>query len=283
MGSGMWTTTSFANYTTTTKAVNLSAIGTFDGLDNSQIFKAKKIADDMNPYNIVRECLDTSEHPQTKPVILAIDVTGSMGQAGVEVASKINVFMTELYNKFTDIEFCIMGIGDLAYDHCPIQMSQFESDVRIAEHLDKVYFEFGGGGNHYESYTAAWYMGLYHTKLDCWKRNKKGIIITIGDEPINPYLPKNALSSITGDNLEADVETKQLYDEVIEKFNVFHIDVEHNSRWSNHMDEKKRGYESIIGDHYYQCNLNSITETIITIIKRGFAEDQSSHNHEISW
>lgn len=34
-------------------------------------------------------------------------------------------------------------------------MSQFESDVRIAEVLDKIYMEHGGRGNAYESYTAA--------------------------------------------------------------------------------------------------------------------------------
>lgn len=83
----------------------------------------------------------------------------------------------------------IMGIGDLAYDGCPIQVSQFESDIRIAEQLDKIYFEFGGGGNSFESYTAAWYFGSRHTKLDCLNRGKKGIIITMGDEQLNPYLP----------------------------------------------------------------------------------------------
>ena len=67
--------------------------------------------------------------------------------------------MTKLYEDITDVEFMIMGIGDLAYDNSPIQISQFESDIRIAEQLDKLWFENGGGGNDYESYTAAWYMG----------------------------------------------------------------------------------------------------------------------------
>lgn len=103
-----------------------------------------------------------------------------------------------------------MGIGDLSYDRFPIQASQFESDIRIAEQLEKVYFEFGGGGNFYESYTAAWYFGARHTKLDCWNRGKKGIIITIGDERLNPYLPRTAyycgLSNATGDSLEDTVK-----------------------------------------------------------------------------
>ena len=96
-----------------------------------------------------------------------------MGQTAVEIAKRLNEIMTKLYGQIKDVEFMIMGIGDLAYDTYPIQASQFESDIRIAEQLDKIYFEFGGGGNWFESYTAAWYFGSRHTKLDCWNRAKK--------------------------------------------------------------------------------------------------------------
>lgn len=50
----------------------------------------------LDPKNVIRECCDTEEHPNTIPVILALDVTGSMGQAAVEVAKKLNVIMTKL-------------------------------------------------------------------------------------------------------------------------------------------------------------------------------------------
>ena len=283
MGGGYWTTTSFANYTVSSKAVNLSTSGTIDGLDNAQIFKSYSLDSTMDPKNVIRECLDTEEHPNTKPVIVAIDVTGSMGQAGVEVASKLNTIMTDLYKEFTDIEFCVMGIGDLAYDHAPIQISQFESDVRIAEHLDKVWFEFGGGGNSYESYTAAWYMGCYHTKLDCWKRDQKGVIITIGDEMLNPYLSASVLSSKVGDPLQVDVGTKELYDVAKEKYEIYHIDVKHGGRWDNHMDKKKESFEGIIGDHYYQSNINAIADTIVEIVKRSFGGSGTANSGEISW
>jgi hypothetical protein len=162
----------------------------------------------------MRECRDSEEHPETVPVILALDVTGSMSAAAVEIAKKLNVIMTNLYDQVKDVEFMIMGIGDLYCDRGSIQISQFESDIRIAEQLDKIWFEFGGGGNFWESYSAAWYMGSRHCDLDCWKRGKKGIIITMGDERLNPYLPEEALMLQTGDDLEADVKTEDLYEEV---------------------------------------------------------------------
>ena len=49
-----------------------------------------------------------------------------MGSAAAEVAKKLNEVMTRLYEEVTDVEFLVMGIGDLAYDNAPIQASQFE-------------------------------------------------------------------------------------------------------------------------------------------------------------
>ena len=180
MGGGTWTRDAFTSYTATTKAMNVALDGSILTTTNStqDIFKERRLHDSLNPKNVIRECLDTEEHPNTIPIILGLDVTGSMGKAAIEVAKKLNVVMTKLYEKVQDVEFLIMGIGDLSCDKAPIQASQFESDIRIAEQLDKIYFEFGGGGNAYESYTAAWYFGINHTRLDCWKRGKKGIIIT---------------------------------------------------------------------------------------------------------
>ena len=186
MGSGSWTTTSFVNYATS-RGYETDTRGTItSNYSNQEMFKAKNIDASLDPKGVIRECCDSKEHPNTFPVILALDVTGSMGQAAVEISKRLNNIMTKLYEQVEDIEFMVMGIGDLSYDSCPIQASQFESDIRIAEQLEKVYFEFGGGGNSYESYTAAWYFGARHTKLDCWNRGKKGIIITIGDERLNP-------------------------------------------------------------------------------------------------
>ena len=192
-----------------------------------QVYRSRMLNEQLNPKNVIRECCNSDEHPNTIPVILALDVTGSMGGACQETAEALGVIMEQLYKKFKDIEIMVMGIGDLAYDDAPIQISQFESDVRIAEWLDKIYMEHGGGGNSYESYTAAWYMGLRHTKLDAYdKQGRKGIIITMGDEPLNPYLPKSELSNVTGDSLQGDIETKDLFKDASEKFDIYHIAVD---------------------------------------------------------
>lgn len=160
MGSGSWDTKSFVSYSTA-RGYDTDSRGVVTGsYSNQEMFKAKNIDAALDPKGVIRECCDNEEHPNTLPVILALDVTGSMGQTAVEIAKRLNEIMTKLYGQIKDVEFMIMGIGDLAYDTYPIQASQFESDIRIAEQLDKIYFEFGGGGNWFESYTAAWYFRI---------------------------------------------------------------------------------------------------------------------------
>lgn len=265
MGCGSWTRDSYVSYSTT-MGRSVSTSGAISGsYSNQDMFKARTIDSALDPKNVIRECCDTEEHPSTIPVILALDVTGSMGESAVEVAKKLNIIMTKLYEKITDVEFMIMGIGDLSCDYHPIQASQFESDVRIAEQLDKIYFEFGGGGNNYESYTAAWYFGSRHTKLDCLNRGRKGIIITMGDEQLNPYLPYKSLSAVTGDNLQNHVETKDLYEEASQKFNIYHLDVDHHRRWDE--VEIVKSFKKYLDDtHFRRVNMDSITNEIVDII-----------------
>lgn len=288
MGSGSWSMDSYAKYSHATRGVSLDSTGAMDtSMTNQEMFKARRLDEALNPLNVIRECCDSEEHPNTVPVILGLDVTGSMGESAVEVAKKLNVIMTDLYDKIEDVEFLIMGIGDLSYDDCPIQVSQFESDIRIAEQLDKIYFEFGGGGNYYESYTATWYFGSRHTKLDCWERGKKGIIITMGDERINPYLPHKALSKVTGDNLQGDIETEELYEEAKEKFDIYHLDVKHGRDWD---------YENIISswknyldkNHFKTVTMDSISNTITDIIINSVSNSDNNSvavngSNEIVW
>lgn len=284
MGGGSWTTQSFTTYSTVTKGATLDSLGNMvTTMSNQEMFKAKRVDKALNPYNVMRECRDSEEHPETTPVILALDVTGSMGDAAVEVAKKLNVIMTKLYDQVKDVEFMIMGIGDLYCDDGPIQISQFESDIRIAEQLDKLWFEFGGGGNMSESYTAAWYMGSRHCDLDCWKRGKKGIIITMGDERLNPYLPEQSLMLQTGDDLEADVETKNLYEEASEKFDIYHIQVDHGRSWDKDGIIKSFG---ILGDNFKRANMDNIADVIVDIImnrNETATEVVQTSEYGISW
>ena len=290
MGGGRWTRDTFATYSANVGRT-VDSTGSIAGNYRAQeMFKQRRIAPELDPKNVIRECCDSEEHPNTKPVILALDVTGSMGGASVKVAKELNVIMTELYEKVQDVEFMIMGIGDLSYDNAPIQASQFESDIRIAEQLDKIYFEAGGGGNAYESYTAAWYFGLNQCKLDCWKRGKKGIIITLGDEPLNPYLPMSPLELSTGNKIQDNVETDELFKEVIQKYDVYHLAVEdrETSYW-RYADRIKSSFGKYLDENHLKVvNMDNLANTIVGIVvdsEKNITEEtvNTDENGEISW
>ena len=282
MGYGYWTRSSFVSYSLS-RGRKVNADGTLDKkLTDRQIYSQSGLHPRLDPKGVVRECCDSEEHPGTIPVILALDVTGSMGSASAEVAKKMNEVMTSLYSRIRDVEFMVMGIGDLAYDRAPIQISQFESDIRIAEQLDLIYMEHGGGGNSYESYTAAWYMGLYHTRLDCLKRGKKGLIITMGDETLNPYLPKAPLSSVTGDSLQSDVETPSLYREAIKKFDIYHIHVCHR-QVDRYLEGVRDSFGKLLPEgHLKEAAVEEISDTIVKIVT-DFSGQSSPSGPEIAW
>ena len=268
MGSGSWSVSNYAAYACSTGHGYDAECCTIarDYTSSSQAFTAHQIDKAMDPKNVLRECCDNEEHPATIPVILALDVTGSMGSTAIEVQKKLNPIMVEIYKRVKDAEIMVMAIGDLAYDNSPIQISQFESDIRIAENLHKIQFENGGGGNDYESYTAAWYMGLKHCKLDCWKRGKKGLIITMGDEPINPYLPCYQLNEATGDTCQSDVETPKLFKEASEKFDIYHISVE--SRSYPNQTRERSTFAKVIGEqHALVSSVDKISDKIISIVE----------------
>lgn len=271
MGHGRWAREQFDTYARVTGRI-VREDGVIAGNYTAQeMYTSRALHPKLNPKGVIRECCDTNEHPETIPVILALDVTGSMGQSAVEIAKKLNVIMTDLYTKVKDVEFMIMGIGDVMYDRAPIQASQFESDIRIAEQLDLLYFEGGGGGNYFESYTGAWYFAAHHTRLDCWKRGKKGIIITIGDEPCNPYIPLDGryvnFANYMGDTLQGDVDTADLLRDVREKYDLYHLVVEHNAPSKRRATENVNSFARYIGkDHVKVVTVESLTNQLVSLI-----------------
>lgn len=290
MGGGTWTRTSFCTYSTSVgRSVDTSTGEVSGSYTAQQMFKSVKLDSMLDPKNVLRECCDSDEHPNTVPVILALDVTGSMGTAAVDVAKNLSPIMESIFDKVSDVEFMIMGIGDVECDESPIQASQFESDIRIASQLDRLYFEFGGGGNAYESYTAPWYFGIHNTKLDCWNRGKKGIIITMGDELLNPVLAVNrGLNESLGCTEQSNVETSELYPEVAEKFDVYHITVDHGNRNKDSLERIKKSFVKYLGQNYRECTINELKDTIVDIIVNNDNVSNSNNTTEnkveyISW
>lgn len=280
MGHGKWTAERFDAYASERYGVGADELEHLN-LRTQDVFRERCVNPALNPHGVMRKCHDSEEHPNTLPVILALDVTGSMGQAAVKTATRLNSIMTGIFcsGEIRDVEFCAMAIGDIHYDRAPIQISQFESDIRIAEQLDSVYFEGGGGGNDNESYSAAWYMGLEHCELHCWDRGKKGLIITMGDELPNPYLNAKELNRVTGDSLQADIGTAELLERAREKFEIYHLSVDdpHSSyRRNQRFYNLDAAWTKLLGEgHYRVVSIDGLHKAITEIVTEYAARQNS--------
>ncbi len=141
----------------------------------------KKMHDEMNPKNITfRECCDSELHPNTIPIQLYLDVTGSMGHIPHQmIKDGLPTLMgTLIENGVKDASLMFGAIGDHEADRCPLQVAQFESgDAELDMWLTRTYLEGNGGGNGGESYLLAWYFASKHVKIDSFnKRKVKGFV-----------------------------------------------------------------------------------------------------------
>ena len=89
-----------------------------------------------------------------------------------------------------------------------------------------------------ESYLLAWYFAATYVKTDAFeKRGEKGFLFTIGDEPCLTNLPKSAIDEIFPSGGQSSFSDTDLLRMAQEKFNVYHIHVNHIG-YNNHVAEK---------------------------------------------
>ena len=192
----------------------------------------------------VRESRDSVEHPESNPVIICLDVTGSMTKVVKVIHKNLSILMDLLASKgyLKDPQILFTAIGDYTTDSVPVQVSQFESDVRIEDALSNTFLEGGGGYSFEESYEMAAYVAARKTVTDSWeKRDKKGYMFIIGDEHPYPMVSRAAVKAIFGDDIQADIPTSVMFKEAKKKWNIFFIlpdDANHGkdtsviSKWS---------------------------------------------------
>jgi hypothetical protein len=202
-----------------------------------EIFTSRNINSSMNPHGVkIRESRDSSEHPNSLAIIIALDETGSMGTVPHYLVKEgLPLIMDSVIKKgVKDPQVLFLGIGDHECDESPLQVSQFESsDELLDKWLTDIYLEGRGGGNDGESYLLAWYFAAYHTEIDCFeKRKQKGFLFTIGDEPVLPEVPASFLKKTMGEGQYENYTAAYLLSKASEKYNVFHIHVKETSSGS---------------------------------------------------
>ena len=229
----------------------------------------------------VRESRDSAEHPHTTPIIIALDVTGSMYDTPEHMIKEQFPKLMEKLEQLgvQDPQLLFMAIGDHECDSYPIQTGQFESDTnKILDSLQSFYLEGGGGPNYGESYLLAWIIAGYHTEIDSfYKRGRKGYLFTVGDEP--------CLEEIMGDKLEkflkyqkgaSMITAEEALEKAREQYNIWHV---HISDASKRL--KRDAWEKLVGkDNLLESKSDEIANTIARTIGKFYTPESDSSNVE---
>jgi hypothetical protein len=196
----------------------------------AEVFQQRQINNAMSPYGVkVRESRDSEEHPNSVAIVVALDETGSMGTVPDHLVKEGFPHLMDKILKagIQDPQVLFLGIGDHECDRAPLQVSQYESSDELLEKwLTTVFLEGNGGGNNGESYALAWYFAGRHTSIDCHeKRGIKGLLFTIGDEPVLPDYSAQALEALMGPGQYSDETAQTLLAKAREKYHCFHVHI----------------------------------------------------------
>lgn len=238
-------------YDSGTRMLRSKSLG-YDTKSAHEIFEKRSLSNDMDPEGVkVRESRDSAEHPESVPIIVALDVTGSMGSVPHYLVKEGLPHMMEkiIEDGTPHPQVLFLGVGDHECDRAPLQVGQFESsDELLDKWLTDLYMEGGGGGNDGESYLLAWYFAANHTVSDHnEKRGKKGLLFTIGDEPCLKQVPQEALRRLMGKGQYQSYSAAELLEKAQEKYEVYHLHINHG--YHGRSDRVKDGWKQLLHDN----------------------------------
>ncbi|HEU4887560.1 MAG TPA: VWA domain-containing protein, partial [Thermoanaerobaculia bacterium] len=219
------------------------------GVPREAIFQQQHCHPLMDPKGVrVRESRDSEEHPESLGIVFALDVTGSMGEIPVLLATReLPKFMKVLTScSVRDPQVLFMAVGDATSDTAPLQVGQFETTAELMDQwLTRTFIESGGGGSGEESYELALYFLAQHTEMDCHvKRGRRGYLFLTGDE--NPYrtVSRHIVESVIGDRLDEDLAVGEVVAELQKTFVPFFLIPDQGRR-----AHCERVWRSLLGDH----------------------------------
>lgn len=227
MGRGSYTASDWAKLRTSRKLSGGQAVeNIFINRQADRYYDSKNIQ--------CRFCCDPEEYAKATPVIIGFDATASMGYLAKELATNsLHSTVTSLlsHRDISDPQILCAAIGDCKSDRYPLQVTQFEADIRIIRQLLDLHLEGGGGGNGGESYNLLWYFAARHTHHHHYeKRQKKGFLFTIGDDLCHSGLSAAELNRSFYGMAVYPISNEELIAEVRKTYHIFHIHLEKGSR-----------------------------------------------------
>ena len=163
-----------------------------------------------------RELVTASAHP----IVVAVDVTGSMQHWPFEIFDRLPLLYQTLSQYREDLEVSFAAIGDATCDRWPLQVTDFASGLELEPRLNALWGEGGGGGGARESYELFFHWLLRRAKAP---QAVRPFLILYGDEGFYPRIDPKQARHWVGDGLEAPLDSTAVIEAVCEGWNVFHL------------------------------------------------------------
>lgn len=276
MGSGSFDTSSYRTFTNSVRNKTVDEVYSSRGMDKS-----------LDPKGVVfRESRDSADNPNSTPLIVALDVTGSMGMIADQIAREgLGTLFTGILDRkpITNPHVMFMGVGDANCDSAPLQVSQFEADNRIVEQLTNLFLEHGGGGNNFESYNLPWYFAAAHTVHDSYeKRAKRGYLFTVGDEEAPSDLTKDQIKRFIGDDLERVPSTREMLEDAQRTYDVFHVVIKQGNHAKRYLNRVLDSWTGLLGQRVIPLDdYKLLAQTVVSAIE--VAEGVSAADSAARW
>jgi hypothetical protein len=128
------------------------------------------------------------------PLIVAVDVTGSMANWPFEIFDRLPLLYNTLAQYREDLEIGFAAIGDAASDRWPLQVTEFAKGYDLEQQLHALYGE-GGGGDAPESYGLFAHWVEHHVTTP---NASLPFLIVFGDAPMHATIPRDQIAKLIG-------------------------------------------------------------------------------------
>ena len=98
--------------------------------------------------------------------------------------------------------------------------------------------------------------------------------VTISDEPIHKTLPKEAVTHYIGDECGEDLATSFIYRECAEKWDIYHIHVEHGGYYG--VERVSNSWKPYVGDNLIISDKEHVGESIARIVSNSYGQQTNS-------
>ncbi|AKT43268.1 hypothetical protein [Chondromyces crocatus] len=198
-----------------------------------------------------------TSHSKT-PLIVAVDVTGSMQRWPAEIFDRLPLLYQTLSQYRDELEICFAAIGDARSDRWPLQVTHFARGFDLETQLAALYGE-GGGGDIPEGYGLfAYWVNTYVQVPNA----ERPFLIVFGDAPMHLEVFEKEIEHVLGEGPAQSVDALAAWREVCRTWNAWFLrrpggkrGDEIDQQWGKaigaqqivHMDDEQRAVDYAMG------------------------------------